>query len=659
MATKTLTASALYTKLSGNKQWNSDANPGKASQGWYNNNWGTKSAIGLISLNGSLSDMSASQITKIKMTVKYTGGASAKKVIKFYTGAGASGTTVPTAAQLTAGSALGSYTTSVNAYGGNSETITLSSSSNSSLFSALVNRLTAGYTYFCTYNGETSANSYTNYSNNYVNITALSMTVTYTTYSITYNENGGSAVADKTGIKVGDSVTIGTSTRTGYTFVRWTTNSNGSDDGYNWTGWNGTWGKWNGSYGISDFKLTLYAVWAANKYNLNVRLDGGTWNGSASDQTFSLDYGSTKSMTIPTKTGYIFGGWGWTTYGTMNNSWANSVLSNSTTSTTEIGVYNNSNNGSVTHTYVSGTSDKGKYDDDHIKIQKSSTAASPGLGGFRRTIAAEYNTTYYHTFYAKLPTGYYFTYHYNPLPTGTTLEWLTSNQGTGKWEIYAYKVVTGSSGTKGAFGYIAANASAGSSQSVTWYLGANQITKNPNTAQKFTVTAGNTWMYPLWIPKRITVQYNKNDDSGSTATQIFTYNVSNQKFGYENGTEKWPPTEGSYADLYGFGQWYRLGYKIIGWDDPDRDKSVDYTLYSDVVNSWIDEKYDIMTSKSKSVVELNAVWDYNGTVRIYDGSTWRMAIPYINTDGTSTGWKMALPYVNEDGTSTGWTLCGG
>ena len=78
-----------------------------------------------------------------------------------------------------------------------------------------------------------------------------------------------------------------------------------------------------------------------------------------------------------------------------------------------------------------------------------------------------------------------------------------------------------------------------------------------------------------------------------------------------------------------------------------------------MVNSWIDEKYDIMISKSKNVVELNAVWDYNGTVRIYDGSTWRMAIPYINVDGTSSGWKMALPYVNEDGTSAGWKLCGG
>ncbi len=223
-------------------------------------------------------------------------------------------------------------------------------------------------------------------------------------------------------------------------------------------------------------------------------------------------------MAIPTKTGYIFGGWAWTTNGTMTNSWANSVLSNSTTSTTEISVYNNSNNGSVTHTYVSGTSDKGKYDDDHIKIEKSSTAASPGLGGFRRTVTPEYNTTYYHTFYAKLPVGFYFSEHYNPLPTGTTITWLTDNKGTGQWQIYAYQIKTGSSGNKGTFGYIAANKDGGGNTAVTWYLGANQITKNPNTAQTFTVTAGNTWMYALWIPKRITVQYNKNDGSDSTAT---------------------------------------------------------------------------------------------------------------------------------------------
>lgn len=171
----------------------------------------------------------------------------------------------------------------------------------------------------------------------------------------------------------------------------------------------------------------------------------------------------------------------------------------------------------------------------------------------------------------------------------------------------------------------------------------------------------NITLYAQWTPKSLVVEFNKNDESNSTATQSFTYGVSGNKFGYNNdGTEKWPPTAGSYADLYGFGQWYRLGYKIVGWAESASATTAQYSTYSGVADSWINSKNtNTLSTQTTPTIKLYAVWDYNGTVRIYDGSTWRMAIPYINTDGTATGWTMALPYVNEDGTSAGWKLCGG
>ena len=52
-----------------------------------------------------------------------------------------------------------------------------------------------------------------------------------------------------------------TFTKTGYTFAGWTTRTDGVDDGYNWTGWSGTWKYVDGQYGISNNTLKLYAIW--------------------------------------------------------------------------------------------------------------------------------------------------------------------------------------------------------------------------------------------------------------------------------------------------------------------------------------------------------------------------------------------------------------
>ena len=83
------------------------------------------------------------------------------------------------------------------------------------------------------------------------------------TYVINYMSNGGNGTMSNQSITYGSSVTIAknTYTREGYTFKGWTTNSDGTDDGYGWTGWSGTWKYVNGQYGISSGKLTLYARW--------------------------------------------------------------------------------------------------------------------------------------------------------------------------------------------------------------------------------------------------------------------------------------------------------------------------------------------------------------------------------------------------------------
>ena len=90
-------------------------------------------------------------------------------------------------------------------------------------------------------------------------------------YKINYNANGGSGTMESGNAEFGTNVTIKNNgfTRDGYTFVGWTTKSNGADDGYGWTGWSGTWNYVDGQYGIAENKLELYAMWKRNAYTIS------------------------------------------------------------------------------------------------------------------------------------------------------------------------------------------------------------------------------------------------------------------------------------------------------------------------------------------------------------------------------------------------------
>ena len=103
-------------------------------------------------------------------------------------------------------------------------------------------------------------------------------------YTISYNANNGSGTMSSDTVKSGGSATIkaNTFTRTGYRFLGWTTKSDGTDDGYGWTGWSGTWSYDNGSYGIADDKLVLYARWQQNKVTIKLNPNEGTVTKSTS-----------------------------------------------------------------------------------------------------------------------------------------------------------------------------------------------------------------------------------------------------------------------------------------------------------------------------------------------------------------------------------------
>ena len=120
-------------------------------------------------------------------------------------------------------------------------------------------------------------------------------------YTVTYDANGG------TGTMSTDTATYDENyvtkanqfTRTGYEFIGWTTNADGS--GSNWTSWIGKPWKWTYTKNI-----TLYAQWKAKTYTITYEPNGGVGDRYTQTATYDAYFKTMKNRF--TRTGYTFAG---------------------------------------------------------------------------------------------------------------------------------------------------------------------------------------------------------------------------------------------------------------------------------------------------------------------------------------------------------------
>ena len=286
------------------------------------------------------------------------------------------------------------------------------------------------------------------------------------------------------------------------------------------------------SLNSGNASVNVYAQWTINSYTLTIDPNGGTWNSTTSNSTITQNYNTTKAIANPTRTGYTFGGWAKSAYGSLSNSTSsNSNFSSSSTSNLgNVSVYNNAGNGTVTIT-KEATTTSGYGSGNQLKIQTTASSAEPGLGGFYQLTNSAANQTYIHTFVAKIPKGYSVYHASNSVGSNPTFTWLTSRDGTGDWATYAYKLTTGSSGTFTTFGfvYILDNGSS----SVTWYLAFADVTNITSGSNTFTFGTGNTTAKAIWIPNTytntiahwVTGLSGTGNNSNGTA-----YNIANTSF---------------------------------------------------------------------------------------------------------------------------------
>jgi uncharacterized repeat protein (TIGR02543 family) len=362
-------------------------------------------------------------------------------------------------------------------------------------------------------------------------------------YTVTFNANGGSAVASKT---IAYNSAIGTlpdTTRTGYTF----------------TGWYTTGGTKIDANAKVTANVTYYAQWTVNKYTVTFNANGGTAVASK-----SIAY-NTGVGTLPdtTRTGYTFNGW-YTAGGTKIdanakvtanvtyyaqwtvNKYTVTFNANGGSAVASKSIAYNSAIGTLPSTSKTGYSFKGWY-----------TAASGGTQ-INKDIKVTANVTYYaqwtvnkytvtfnanggtavasktvayNTAVGTLPTptrtGYTFTGWYTAKTGGTKIDAnakITANVTYwAQWTVNKYTVTfNANGGTAVASKIVAYNSAVGTLPTPTrtvytfngWYTaktGGTQIVKD-------TKITANVSVYAQWTAKKYTVTYSANGGKIGTAT---------------------------------------------------------------------------------------------------------------------------------------------
>lgn len=118
-----------------------------------------------------------------------------------------------------------------------------------------------------------------------------------TSYTVSYNANGGSGAPSAQTKWHGETLTLSSTrpTRTGYTFAGWATSAGGAV-AY----------QPSGSY-TANSAVTLYAKWNIITYTVSYNANGGT--GAPANQTKYYGTNLVLSSTVPTRVGYTFKNW--------------------------------------------------------------------------------------------------------------------------------------------------------------------------------------------------------------------------------------------------------------------------------------------------------------------------------------------------------------
>ncbi|MGI6117844.1 MAG: phage baseplate protein [Bilifractor sp.] len=158
-------------------------------------------------------------------------------------------------------------------------------------------------------------------------------------------------------------------------------------------------------------------------------------------------------------------------------------------------VYNNSNNGNVTVTRSSRSSDNPFTNSDYELVIKNVGTSSPNCGGFYfGDNYSRANAIFIYRIIAKIPSGRKIIFGHNAWGNSPVFKWLTSNVGTGKFEEYLGYAKCGDAGTFSTIGFFYIDGAVGSSSSpMIWYVAYATCFDMTNVADIFNIGGRNLY----------------------------------------------------------------------------------------------------------------------------------------------------------------------
>ena len=428
------------------------------------------------------------------------------------------------------------YTVSFNANGGSGAPASQTKTHNVTLTLSSTKPTRTGHT-FLGWSTSSSATSAT-YSagGSYTNNASVTLYAVWkpNTYTVTFNANGGSGAPASQTKTYGVTLTLSSTkpTRTGYTFLGWSTSSTATSATYS-AGGNFT----------TNANTTLYAVWSPNTYTISYSANGGS--GAPSSQTKTHGVTLTLSSTKPTRTGYSFLGWSTSSTATSASySAGGSFTTNASTtlyavwSPNSYTVSYSANGGSgapssqtkthgVTLTLSSTKPTRTGYSFLGWSTSSTATSATYSAGGSFTTNAS---TTLYAVW---SPNTYTVSYNAN------------GGSGAPSSQTKTYGVTLTLSSTKPTrTGYTFKG----------WATSSTATSASYSAGGNFTTNASTT-LYAVWSINTYTVSYNANGGSGAPSSQTKTY-------GSTLTLSSTKPT--------------RSGYDFLGWATSSTATSINY-----------------------------------------------------------------------------------
>ena len=153
----------------------------------------------------------------------------------------------------------------------------------------------------------------------------------------------------------------------------------------------------------------------------------------------------------------------------------------------DVGTYDNKEAG-VTVKAVSSSPDNPSGKPYELKIISKYGSSPWHLGGYVYSIPSSARKEFCYMILAKIPAGYSLGMYSNSIGDGSSTEWLTSNEGTGKWEWYIGKTTCGTSGKFADLGYVAINGK--NEADVEWRVGYHAIYDCTSYSSKLITATG-------------------------------------------------------------------------------------------------------------------------------------------------------------------------